>query len=278
MQGGLGSARARRTLEALREKITSGEWPINAKIPPEPALVDLLGVGRTTVREAVRSLATLGMLETLPGIGTFVRSRTPVSTLLAEWIADFDIAEILGYRRALEVEASQLAAAHRTDADLAALRAALAADEAGTADFPARAARLPEVERGRTPGQFHTLIFEASRNRLLLNLYTGTLAALRAAADAGLVGYGATDAVRQADHAQILAAIEAGDVMAAAHAMSAHTEHGMVPVEQLAVAAGGGAIGRAAVRTSSASRTSGASPAASGRGRSPATRAAASRG
>lgn len=64
----------------VRQKITSGEWPINSKIPTEPELMRLLGVGKTTVREAVRSLASLGVLEPLPGIGTFVRSRMPVST------------------------------------------------------------------------------------------------------------------------------------------------------------------------------------------------------
>lgn len=71
----VGSERARRTLTFLRQKITSGEWPINSKIPTEPELMRLLGVGKTTVREAARSLASLGILEPLPGIGTFVRSR-----------------------------------------------------------------------------------------------------------------------------------------------------------------------------------------------------------
>ncbi|MCW3156400.1 FadR/GntR family transcriptional regulator [Micropruina sonneratiae] len=70
----VGSERARRTLAFLRQKITSGEWPINSKIPTEPELMRLLGVGKTTVREAVRSLASLGILEPLPGTA---RSSAP---------------------------------------------------------------------------------------------------------------------------------------------------------------------------------------------------------
>src|SRR5690625_7550642 len=115
MSSARGTERARTTLAYLRRQITTGQWQVGSRIPIEPELAEILGVGRSTVREAVRSLASIGMLETLPGRGTFVRSSTPTSSLLNEFLADFSLTEILSYRRALEVEAAQQAAIHRTE-------------------------------------------------------------------------------------------------------------------------------------------------------------------
>ncbi len=57
-------------VEALGSRIASGEWPVGSRIPPEPALVELLGVGRNTVREAVQSLVHGGLLERRQWSGT----------------------------------------------------------------------------------------------------------------------------------------------------------------------------------------------------------------
>ena len=222
MQQSSGSDRARQTLAFLRRKITSGAWPVNSKIPIETELMQMLGVGKTTVREAVRSLASLGMLETLPGRGTFVRSRAPVSSVLTEFLSDYDISEVLVYRRALEIEAAQQAALHRTEENIAALRAAHGRDSRRDVDYP------PVVERGRTPGQFHFLLVEASGSRLLQGLYAGVMASLRSAIDHGTVVFAAGEDVRHHDHEEILAAIEDQDVVRAAHAMAVHVDRDLV--------------------------------------------------
>ncbi|MFT3860230.1 FadR/GntR family transcriptional regulator [Micropruina sp.] len=216
-----GSDRARRSLAFLRQKISSGEWPINSRIPTETELMGLLGVGKTTVREAVRSLASLGMLEPLPGIGTFVRSRMPVSSLLTDYIAEFSTAEILGYRRALEIEAAQQAALHRSPEHLAAMRRALeppSADQVALGPDPRSA-----------PGQFHFLVLEASGNTLLVGVYAGVVNALRRAINAGTVVHATDAAVRRTDHLAVLQAIETGDPAAAAHAMAHHSDRDLVP-------------------------------------------------
>jgi DNA-binding FadR family transcriptional regulator len=222
VQTSSGSERARRTLAVLRHQISSGQWPINSRIPIESELMTMLGVGKTTVREAVRSLASVGMLETLPGRGTFVRSRTPVSAVLADTLAEYDLAELLKFRRALEVEAVQQAAVHRTEAQLAALRESHEHDVHPDPDYPGR------VERGRTPGQFHFLIFEAGGSPLLTSMYAVAMAALRRGVDQGRLGYGASEDLRRTDHAAILAAIEAGDPVAAALAAAQHVDRDLV--------------------------------------------------
>lgn len=221
----VGSDRARRTLAYLRHQIASGEWPINSKIPTETALMQLIGVGKTTVREAVRALSSVGILEPMPGIGTFVRSRMPVSSVLTDYLSEFSASDLLGYRRALELEAAQQAARHRTDEQLAAMRRALDTS-APPPEHPF--GRSP----GKTPGQFHFLVLEASGNTLLVGLYAGVMQALRMAISAGAV-VEATDAdTRLRDHLDLLAALEAGDVATAAHVMGNHVDRDLVPAEQ----------------------------------------------
>ena len=60
------------TLDLLGEKIVAGRYPQGASIPPEPTLGDELGVSRTVVREAVKSLVAKGLLVTGPKLGTRV--------------------------------------------------------------------------------------------------------------------------------------------------------------------------------------------------------------
>lgn len=220
-----GSARARNTLAFLRQKISSGEWPINTKIPTEAELMRLLGVGKTTVREAVRSLASVGILEPKPGIGTFVRSRMPVSALFTDYIAEFSAGDVLGYRRALELEAAQQAARNRTEEQLAAMRLSLSPGAV------IRQEPLFTRDRGKAPGQFHFLVMEASGNALMVGLYAGVIQALRHAIATGAVTEGTDVASLQRDHRELLAAFEAGDVVRAAHVMAQHIENDLVPAE-----------------------------------------------
>ncbi|GEM_PF-353900 len=215
-----GSQKAHDTLAFLRARISSGAWPVGELIPKEPELMELIGVGKSTVREAVRSLATLGMLQTVPGVGTFVRARTPVSTILSEFLADHDLEEVLVYRRSLEIEAAQTAAVRRTDQQLIALRESyrrcLDAHERGIVGE-----RCNDVGR---EDSFHRLIVEASGSRLLLDLYNGVMATLNAAAETGRVFLGATEETVILDHGALLRAIEQRNVRDAAHAMALHAD------------------------------------------------------
>ncbi|MFT4306433.1 MAG: GntR family transcriptional regulator [Microbacterium sp.] len=218
MVAGSGSTRARTALGYLRRRITGGDWPVNSRIPTETELMGILGVGRTTVREAVRSLASVGMLETLPGRGTFVRARTPASSMLTDYLADVELADVLTLRRALEVEAAGQAAIHRSEDQFAALRAAHRTTTRDV-DYPTR----PERGHGQLP--FHAALFEASGSTLLPALYGGVMASLRRAIDRGQVVYADSAERRRLDHETILAAIEAQDAVAAAREMSTHVDH-----------------------------------------------------
>ncbi len=226
MVGTTGSERARGTLAYLRRHITTGSWPVGTRIPIEPELADQIGVGRSTVREAVRSLASIGMLETLPGRGTFVRSAAPTSTLLNEFLSDFTLEEILSYRRALEIEAAQQAALHRTQEDIEALELA-AVEEKGCTRCPVL---LTGNESSAFDSRFHRLIFDAAKNRLLASLYAGTNDQLRTPAHRGRLANVATASEMERDHARVLDAIRRGDFIDAVHSMVDHVDHDVVIV------------------------------------------------
>ncbi|MGW6229693.1 FadR/GntR family transcriptional regulator, partial [Cellulosimicrobium cellulans] len=102
-------------VERLSERIARGEWPVGSRIPPEPELVAELGVGRNTVREAVRALEHAGVLEPRRGDGTYVRAADGLDAALARRARTTDAFDVLDVRGILERGAAR-AAAGRHDA------------------------------------------------------------------------------------------------------------------------------------------------------------------
>lgn len=152
-----------RVIDQLRGQLREGQWPCGTRIPTEDSLSKTLGVGRNTVREAVRALVHAGLLELRQGAGTFVRSdRDP--TELVRRLADGTLHDQLEVRRALEVEAARLAALRRTDDDLKAIGDALRARGSWTDDVSLEAF----VDRD---AQFHLSIVRAGHNATLLEMY-----------------------------------------------------------------------------------------------------------
>ncbi|MFC7527773.1 FadR/GntR family transcriptional regulator [Actinoplanes sp. GCM10030250] len=121
--------------DELRADITSGRLQPGERLPPEPELCVKIGVSRSTVREALRLLASQHLIVTTRGVtgGSFVSH--PDATQLADGLstgfallthsAHVGLADLLELRRALEVPAAGLAALRRTDAHLIELRGAL---------------------------------------------------------------------------------------------------------------------------------------------------------
>lgn len=159
-------------IDQLREAIGQGEWAIGERIPPESTLAETLGVGRNTVREAVRALAHGGLLEVRQGDGTYVRATSEVSGAIRR-LCGSELREVLQVRRSLEVEGARLAATERTEEDVTRLRELLAArdraqDESSLEDFV------------RADAEFHALVVRCGRNRLLTELYQGLTEAITA--------------------------------------------------------------------------------------------------
>ena len=190
-------------IEQLRTSVSSGEWPVGQRIPNEAVLVESLGVGRNTVREAVRALAHAGILDVRQGDGTYVRATSEVSGALRR-LCGAELRDVLQVRRGLEVEGARLAAAHRTDADVAELRALLARRDACLQD-----GRTDDFARADV--EFHLAVVASSHNVMLTELYRGLLEAVAAS-----VATTHEKPVEIVDHGLLLDHIAAGDVDQAA--------------------------------------------------------------
>ncbi|MCC5576911.1 MULTISPECIES: FadR/GntR family transcriptional regulator [Microtetraspora] len=201
-------------IDQLKEQITSGAWQMNAKIPTETVLAEHLGVGRNTVREAVRALTHAGLLECRQGDGTYVRATSELSGAMARRLRAAEQLEILEVRRAFEVEAARLAATRRTAADIEAIEKALAKREETWAGGHVDA--FVEADLA-----FHIAVVQATHNQVLMDLYGDFAAALRAS----IAAAGGSLKQNYIPHDAIVRAIAAGDAAAAERAGHACIEH-----------------------------------------------------
>lgn len=191
-----------RTVHQLRTHITSGDWPVGSKIPTEPALTELLGVGRNTVREAVQSLVHAGLLVRRQGSGTYVLSDSELMVVMGREIAGANQQHVLEIRRSLEVESARLAAVRRTPADLATLR------ELNTARQDAFASGDVDLMVSSDLA-LHRAIAAAAGNPVLLSLYENLIDAIGANIRTNVIGLVHTRS--EDDHDALVDAIEAGD-------------------------------------------------------------------
>ena len=192
----------------LEELITSGEWPVGFRVPPEPELVKALGVSRNTVREAVRALVHAGLLDPRPGDGTYVLADTSLDAALERAARRWGAIDALEVRSMLERDAARLAAQRRDDADVEAIEAALALRHtAGASDDRA----FVEADAA-----FHTAVVAATHNQVLIGLYAHLAAPLRQSVTEALRVDG--QAHDDASHLALARAIRDGDPAAAEQA------------------------------------------------------------
>ena len=148
----------------LIDLIRSGKLGPGDRLPPQRQLTGMLGLSYTIVREALRGLAAMGLIEIHHGQGVFVKSVSP--EMLIEPEALFFLLEkealtqAIEVRRILEVECIGLAAERATEEDLAKLRESLEAMKQA-APGPLPLAHSPA---------FHLALAEASHNQVLVHM------------------------------------------------------------------------------------------------------------
>lgn len=205
--------------DQLRRRLQTGEWEVGTKLPGETTLAAELGVGRSTIREALRMLAGQGMLRPRQGAGVFVERTEPVADGWEAVLQRGAIVAVVEARAAIEIEAARLAAVRATDDDVAAMRRALA-QRAAAADTPDR--EFVEADTA-----VHRAIVTAAHNPVLSELFETFVPRV---ADAmvdmiGLLGLRDRDCAPNADeHGTLVDAIAAGDVEEAARIARAHLE------------------------------------------------------
>lgn len=219
-------------VEQIQQMMRTGELKIGDKLPPERELVTRMGVSRTVIREAVRSLAAKGLVGVRAGDGTVVLS--PSDTILSDMISmmlhnrvredaisngistltgiEVSFAHLQEVRRLLETEIAGLAALRRNDNDLALMQIEL--------DAMIRNQENPE-EWASADVAFHAAIAQATHNPLFPVLLGSISTMLIEVRMTGIRLAGTTVKAYQ-HHTRIFEQLKAGDATGARHAMQAH--------------------------------------------------------
>jgi DNA-binding FadR family transcriptional regulator len=201
-------------IDWIRGEVASGHWRVGTRLPAEPALAVTLGVSRSTVREAVRSLAHTGLLVVRQGDGTFVQAPTEVESVLRQHLRTAELIHVFEARRPVETELARLAARRRTPDDLDRI--------ARTLDRRDVAERRDDKDAFVAADlSFHQAIAVAAHNPVLETLYRGFAGGIGASIE-GVLYDERLFHRPSAWHHRLRDAIVAGDEEAAAIAAGTH--------------------------------------------------------
>ncbi len=148
----------------LQQKIISGEYKVGDQLPVEPALMQQFGVGRSSIREAIKLLVNSGLLRVQQGVGTFVEDNSGVGEPLAQRLKRSDVKEINEVRQLLEMKIAEKAALNRTAKDVKKMQRYFDAREKAAAQQDVAGCVDADIN-------FHNAIAEASGNDVLADLY-----------------------------------------------------------------------------------------------------------
>jgi GntR family transcriptional regulator, transcriptional repressor for pyruvate dehydrogenase complex len=205
-------------LERLLASIHAGRLQPGERLPTEANLSAMLGVGRSSVREALRVLVFMGLVESKPGRGTIVTlhpDRAILPDQKAFVLQSSAMADLYEVRRILEGGAAALAAERAAPGDLAAL-------ERAAKEVERRVAQQDSYFQENV--EFHLAIARASHNHVLFESLKRLLGQVREFRKR------VTDPIRElpardvAEHRGIIAAIRAGDRRRAQTVMTRHIE------------------------------------------------------
>ena len=211
--------------ELIVQRIATGELSVGHTLPSQRSLAQSLGVGLAVVREAVKRLEALNILDAAHGSGTTVRPfrwmpllYDPALFMLA--VKRIGIRDLWETRRLLEVQIAGLAAERAMPANLVEIRAVLDRATPRPCDY----ADSQVLNR-----QFHVALAKASQNAVLIDLLT-PLVDVRIE---GISHHFTDDMSRRTweAHEAIYAAVASQDVAAAENAMRAHFRIGPIAVE-----------------------------------------------
>lgn len=204
-------------IEYLISLIAGGQLNPGDKLPPEPQLMEQLGVGRSSIREAIGALELIGLLVVRPGDGTHVADSTgeirPRSVGLSLiTIGQEKVRELVETRTEIEQSIAMLAAERANAEDIKNIKRhhqkLIQAKKAG------RSLITPDLE-------FHTAIANACHNSIMVRFFIELHQPIRHwMAQKAKYDWGFDRVVE--DHEQILKAIESGDPEGAKLAMHSH--------------------------------------------------------
>ncbi|MDJ0312145.1 FadR/GntR family transcriptional regulator [Arthrobacter sp. H35-D1] len=201
----------------IKDMIISGELSAGDRLPPEKELSEKLGLSRSSLREAVKALEIIRVLDVRRGDGTYVTSLEPkllteAMTFIVDLHQDETILEIFEVRRMLEPAAAATAAARITPQEIVALRATM-----DNIDEQTSVESLVQHDL-----VFHQLITAAANNSYLTSVLDSlSSSTVRARIWRGLTQEKAVDRTLS-EHTAIIEALERGDAELARSLVTVH--------------------------------------------------------
>jgi GntR family transcriptional repressor for pyruvate dehydrogenase complex len=206
-------------LERVKAYILSGKLKEGDQLPTEIQLSEMLGISRNTVREVFITLQAQGFIEIRRGKGAFIADRSSFyQKVFIDWFRtnNVKIQQLLEVRTVLEPATTQFAAQNITDEEISEL-------EEIHRQF-SRAIRAGDTsESVANDERFHLKIFEASRNEMLVFLYTNIMPSLHEYR-VKVFSPPAKPLIAIPAHENILEALRARDSSRAFQAMLSHIE------------------------------------------------------
>ncbi len=200
----------------IKDMIDKGRFKTGDQLPVERELAEVFRVSRSSVREAIRSLESQGLLQSRQGNGTYI-VRQPIEMLvnpLASVISSEKDGqrELFEMRRLIEPQLAYLAAERATAEEISLMEKTLDLQE-------------QEISKGESGTEidknFHYILARAAKNRFLLNIMDNSMSLLAETRDNFLQVEGRPEK-SVLRHRQVLDAIKAGDPEAAAKIMREH--------------------------------------------------------
>ncbi|CAK7003310.1 MAG: HTH-type transcriptional regulator LutR [Desulfovibrio sp.] len=205
-------------IDLILERIRSGALAVGEKLPPERLLAEQLGVSRTSVREALRSLESMGYIRSSTGGGNYVNTVTldhvlpPLAAMMSQ---DLQFAiDLIEMRRLLEINMATLAAQKATKEQVSRIYGAILNMEA-------------DIEKGGVgiegDDHFHQEIARASGNKAFV-IFTEIFGSLLSESRKATMSIEGQPAKTLQDHMEIFEAIRDRDAARAAASMDAHLD------------------------------------------------------
>ena len=148
-------------VDSIRDAISRGEFACGGALPPERTLIERFGVSRSSLREAFSVLELLGLIESHPGRGRFVRSPHAFAGSEAVPLESASVLELMEARRILDPAIASEAARRASPSDMTKIRRVLSATHKNLDDITARA---------ESDFEFHLAMAEATRNFIFVNI------------------------------------------------------------------------------------------------------------
>jgi DNA-binding FadR family transcriptional regulator len=214
-------------VEQLLDQLRRGILKPGDKLPTERMLMEKFGVGRSTVREALQSLARMNLIEARPGAGTTVKEFDITGYLrpdvFALMLSQSDAAAMLEAREVIEVAIIGMAARRADHVDLERIAEVLRSS---------REALSHEEPTYEYSALFHLALAEAAHNVVLLNVMHSIYGILRVRGQR-TVDLPAFIKWEIKSHQELLDLVKAGDVLPAQDAMRKHLRHSAHKIDHL---------------------------------------------